>query len=249
MTVAVFAGPSISHEEAGGILKAQYLPPAKRGDVYRAIRRGATTIGVIDGYFETVPSLMHKEILWALIEGVSVFGASSIGALRAAELADFGMVGVGGIFHDYRDGRIVADDEVAVSVGPAELGFPALSDPLVNIRATIEAAVLSGVICQSAAANVLAIAGAMFFKERTYRTVFEKCCTQGIDIGAFAAWLPLGKVDRKKADAKEVLRYIKRHIGSGSLAKKPVFEFIETSDWLDLKAMIDQENLPAPFQT
>ena len=45
--------------------------------------------------------------------GTQVFGAASMGALRAAELAPFGMIGVGAIFAAYRDGRLTGDDEVA----------------------------------------------------------------------------------------------------------------------------------------
>ena len=68
-------------------------------------------------------------------------GAASMGALRAAELHGFGMVGHGRIFEWYRDGVIDADDEVALIYGPEEVGYPSLSKPLVNIRATLAAAV------------------------------------------------------------------------------------------------------------
>src|SRR5271154_4999719 len=64
-----------------------------------------------------------------------------MGALRAAELHSFGMVGFGRIFVWYRDGVLDGDDEVALTYGPAELGYVPLSEPLVNIRATLELAV------------------------------------------------------------------------------------------------------------
>ena len=60
------------------------LPPPRR-----RLSRGAgaaEAIGIIDGYFERVPSVWHKEILWAMAEGIHVFGSASMGALRAAEL-------------------------------------------------------------------------------------------------------------------------------------------------------------------
>jgi len=50
------------------------------------------------GYFEIVPTVWHKEILWAMDRGIHVYGGASIGALRAAELADFGMTGIGQIY-------------------------------------------------------------------------------------------------------------------------------------------------------
>ena len=80
---------------------------------------------IVDGYFDTVPSVWHKEILVAMQRGVHVFGASSMGALRAAELHPFGMVGIGQVYEWYRDGTIDADDEVAVAHGPAEFAFAA----------------------------------------------------------------------------------------------------------------------------
>jgi len=60
----------------------------------------------------------HKEILDVLKKGVTVVGGSSMGALRAAELDAFGMVGAGRIYECYRSGRIEADDEVAVTYNP-----------------------------------------------------------------------------------------------------------------------------------
>ena len=103
-------------------------------------------IGVIDGYFEVTPTVWHKEILWAMAQGIHVFGAASIGALRAAELDAFGMKGIGRIYEDFRDGVLEDDDEVAVLHGPAELGYPPLTEAMVNIRATLAAAAREGII-------------------------------------------------------------------------------------------------------
>src|SRR4051794_1463402 len=101
----VFLGPSLSWNEARNVLpNATFLPPAKAGDVYLAVKDGAMVIGIIDGFFEQVPAVWHKEVLYALSKGVHVFGAASMGALRAAELHPFGMIGVGRIFEAYRDG-------------------------------------------------------------------------------------------------------------------------------------------------
>ena len=50
------------------------------------------------------PTVWHKEILWAMAQGIHVFGGASIGALRAAELDVFGMKGIGRIYEDFRDG-------------------------------------------------------------------------------------------------------------------------------------------------
>src|SRR5947209_16461006 len=123
MSVYVFTGPTLSAEEARTVLDAVYLPPVSQGDVYRVSFRRPTAIGIIDGYFERIPAVWHKEILWAMSHGIHVFGSASMGALRAAELEAFGMEGVGAIFEAYRDGRLEDDDEVAVVHGPADVGY------------------------------------------------------------------------------------------------------------------------------
>ena len=146
MSVCIFVGPTLSREAVVSVLDAQCLPPAAQGDVYRAARLRPRAIGIIDGYFSGAPSVWHKEILWALSQGIAVFGSSSMGALRAAELHSFGMRGVGRIFEWFRDGVLEDDDEVAVVHGPAELGFAGASEPMVNVRATLARAVAEGVI-------------------------------------------------------------------------------------------------------
>src|SRR5262249_10679056 len=113
VTIIVFTGPTLPPAEAAKILDATYRPPAAIGDVYRAAQQRPWAIGIIDGFFESIPSVWHKEVLWALAQGIHVYGAASMGALRAAELAAFGMTGVGMIFEAYRDGIIEEHDEVA----------------------------------------------------------------------------------------------------------------------------------------
>ena len=94
--IVVFVGPSLDLASARATLDASYEPPARQGDVLRAVTCGAEAIGIIDGYFDWTLSVWHKEILWALTQGAHVYGAASMGALRAAELETFGMHGVGG---------------------------------------------------------------------------------------------------------------------------------------------------------
>ena len=92
MSIYVFVGPTMGIDEASKYLDATFLAPVAQGDVYRIASQGARTIGIIDGYFESVPAVWHKEILWAMSQGVQVFGSASMGACRAAELHVFGMV-------------------------------------------------------------------------------------------------------------------------------------------------------------
>ena len=78
------------------------------GDVYALMKSQPRVIGIIAGVFEQVPSVWRKEILYAMSQGMRVYGSSSMGALRAAKLRSFGMQGVGRIFEDFRDGVLEA---------------------------------------------------------------------------------------------------------------------------------------------
>ncbi len=112
--IYVFLGPTLAEKDARAELDAVYLPPASAGDVYRLWRRRPNAIGIVDGYFDRVPAVWHKEIMWMMERGVHVFGGASMGALRAAELDGFGMHGVGWVYQAFREETLDRDDEVAV---------------------------------------------------------------------------------------------------------------------------------------
>ncbi|MEM7428116.1 MAG: TfuA-like protein [Pseudomonadota bacterium] len=184
------------------------MPPAEQGDVFAAAERSPVAIGIVDGYFHQVPSVWHKEILWAMSQGIHVFGSASMGALRAAELGAFGMVGVGRIYEDFREGRITNDDDVAVTHGPAELGYMALSEALANIRATLHESATQGIISDATHRTLLEIARDTFFPERNFDSLLRSAHAQQLpegEIDALATWLPAGRIDRKREDAIEML--------------------------------------------
>src|ERR1041385_4660102 len=174
MRAIIFAGPTLPpavRPVSGPAI--EWRPPVRQGDVYRAALSGPSVIGIVDGYFEGVPTGWHKEILWAMAQGIHVFGAASIGALRAAELDVFGMRGIGLIYEAFRDGVLEDDDEVAVLHGPEELGYPPLTEAMVNIRATSDEAVRAGVLAPDLAAQLTEIAKSLFYKERTNDLIYE----------------------------------------------------------------------------
>ena len=65
-----------------------------------------------------------------------MFGASSMGALRAAECAPYGFAPLGAIANWYTSERIDGDDEVAVLTHPKT--YDALTVPLVRKRTPVE---------------------------------------------------------------------------------------------------------------
>ena len=72
--VIVFLGPSLPLERAREVLDATYRPPARQGDVFRALAERPRGIVLIDGVFEAVPSVWHHELRAALASGASSWG-------------------------------------------------------------------------------------------------------------------------------------------------------------------------------
>ncbi len=193
VNVVVFVGPTLDRASASQELDATYLPPASQGDVYLAARARPWGIGIVDGYFQRVPAVWHKEILWALSRGVHVFGAASMGALRAAELAPFGMRGVGKIFSDFESGLLQDDDEVTIVHSDASTGYRVLSDAMVNIRATLGAAVEQRIITAKLCNELLAEAKATFYQDRSWArllTTIKRRAVHVDEIDRFQQWLP-----------------------------------------------------------
>ena len=236
MKPIVFTGPTLSPRDVCGVLDAICMPPAAQGDVYRASLQWPPAIGIIDGYFERVPSVWHKEILWAMSHGIHVFGSASMGALRAAELASFGMTGVGAIFQAYRDGVLEDDDEVAVAHGPAEDGYRAGSDAMVNIRSTLLRAQAEGIVDPAVAALLLQVAKKLFYPERSYASILEIAADRGApptQLDALREWLPKGAVNQKREDALLMLQTMRDFLATNPEPQR-VSWMLEESDFWDM---------------
>ncbi len=208
VTCMVFVGPTLGVEEARAHLDAVFLPPAGQGDVYRAALGRPEAIGLVDGFFERVPSVWHKEILWALTQGIPVYGSASMGALRAAEMEGLGMVGVGKVFDWYRSGMLEDDDEVALLHGPAETGYKHGSEPLVNMRATFRKAERTGILSRAVRERLEGLTKDLHYTERSYGRVLRLARQDGVEEGALGrleAWLPGAAVDLKREDAVRML--------------------------------------------
>ncbi|MGP8329156.1 MAG: TfuA-related McrA-glycine thioamidation protein [Methanosarcinaceae archaeon] len=210
----VFAGTSISHEDAKEILDVEYSRPVFRCDIRKAVKHGYNVIGIIDGIFFDKTAVAHKEITKALKSGVIVIGGCSMGALRASELDTYGMIGIGKIYEWYRDGIIEADDEVAVATNPDT--FEPVSDPMVNIRETFNAACDGGIIDSDIRDLLIIIVKKTHYIERTYFGVVKHGVRDGVlspDEGnVLIEYCKEHEVDVKRNDAIAVLKKIKEII-------------------------------------
>ncbi len=206
--IVVFVGPTLEAAVVKRLLPdAVILPPVAQGDVLRAVANGARVIGIVDGFFESVPAVWHKEILWAMSQGVHVYGAASMGALRAAELAEFGMVGVGEIYERFRRGEYERDDEVTVVHGDAASGYRTVSVALVDIRATLERAEREGIIDDDLSRRLLLDSERTFYAERNWHRLAlaaeRECPHERRE--QVTSWLFLNAVAQKKADARALI--------------------------------------------
>lgn len=210
----IFTGNSISHEDARKILRANYQPPIRRFQLEKFVQKGYKVIGIIDGIFFDRAAVGHREILSALDAGVKVVGGASMGALRASELDIHGMIGVGSIYEWYRDGVIESDDEVAVSTNPDT--FEPISVPLVNIRETMKAALVSGLVSEKEHNSLVELAIDTYYPDRSYLGLVKEGMKRGLipeEKGKSILDFCTGNgVDVKRKDAILVLETIKKLI-------------------------------------
>jgi hypothetical protein len=227
----IFAGPSLPPSIRPSDPALKWYPPVKQGDVYQAALTRPAIIGITDGYFEVTPTVWHKEILWAMAQGIHVYGSASIGALRAAELYPFGMTGVGRVFAAYRDGILTDDDEVAILHGPEELDYPAVTEAMVNIRATLDKADAEGVLDCWLVASLTEIGKTLFYKERSWDAILELAIGRSLPpmpLDEFAVWLQRGNVDQKRIDALEMIAAIREHLTAGVTPLEVSYQFQDT---------------------
>lgn len=212
MKIVVFLGPSLDLKDAKNILpEAEYRAPAARGDISKAVSEGFETIGLIDGVFFENSSVGHKEILNAIQSGVTVVGASSMGSLRACEMDEFGMIGIGTVYEMYKTGRIESDDEVAVICDPES--NETFSESLVNMRKTFEKAFQNNIVSAEQKEKIISEAKEIYYPDRTFDYVLELAETKKIIASEkkdeLETWIKKNKTDIKRDDAILLLEYIK----------------------------------------
>lgn len=213
--VIVYTGLSLSFDEAKEILDSTknvevvYKRPIQRGDLGEALKENPDIIGIIDGVFHQNSAVGHKEILNVMKKGISVVGASSMGALRASELDVLGMKGIGYVYHQYADGIVDSDDDVAVMLDSESL--EALSEPLINMKYVFDNATSKSIITENERDELLSISKKTFYPKRSYAQTLSESSLDNDKKGELINFIRESK-DIKKEDAKELLQYIKNMI-------------------------------------
>lgn len=232
MSIIIFAGPSIREEKILEILpNADIRPPAKQGDLYLATRDNPRTILLIDGFFESVPAVWHKEILYAMSIGIHVYGSSSMGALRAAELHTYGMIGIGQIFNKFASGEWEDDDEVALTHGPQELGYLAVSRAMADLRHDLTRAYEKDILTQLQVEAIATKLKALWYPERSQQALYsfaEKLLTPE-KLTQLTSFLKNDSQSLKEQDAKQLLKYI-ADIDLDKFPKKTIDYVLQEND-------------------
>ncbi|MEM2856698.1 MAG: TfuA-like protein [Candidatus Nitrosocaldaceae archaeon] len=207
MKPIIFIGPSISREKAESIFPhAEYRAPAKKGDILRiATRMESNIIGLIDGVFLQDYPPTPIEIYTALMKGIKIIGAASIGAVRAVELEKFGMIGIGSIYRLYKMGKLDDDDEIAVTFTS---DYKLQSEAMIDIRYTLYHAYKNKILTYDKMKYLLKIAKNIYFPYRTYEEIFNKA---NIDERVIE-YVKKNRRSLKEKDSIALLNYLKHYI-------------------------------------
>ncbi len=210
----VFLGPTMPIEKAKEILDAEYKAPAKKGDFLRLITSNVKIVGLIDGYFlQDYPPTPIEVYNLLRKKGVTLYGSSSLGALRAVELRKFGMIGIGKIFELFLNRVIDSDDEVAVTFTDY---LQYKSEALIDIRYNLFLAQKKNIIDNQTKKNILNIAKKTYFPYRTYNDIiFQSKMTfpsNKKQIENFEEYIIKNKKSLKEKDAIKLLLSIKKKL-------------------------------------
>jgi len=213
----IFIGPSLTIEKARKIFNADYRPPAKKGDFLRLLTcindDDHFMVGLVDGLFLQDYPPTPIEVFQLLIKkNILVLGAASLGALRAVELEKYGMIGIGKIFELYKNNKIAADDEVAVTF--AEDTQLIQSEAMIDIRYNLFIALKKGVIDEYTKGAAVKVAKSIYFPNRNYEDIIDE--TKRLYpllsdyLESFRSYISKYRQSLKEHDAIKLVNYVKR---------------------------------------
>lgn len=207
-TPVVFTGLSLSQEQARTLLAAEVRPPVKRGDLDQL--SDGTVAAIIDGELGADSAVPIDEVRRALRRGVKISGAASVGALRAYEAREDGMVGLGWVYRAYCSGRIWGIDEIAVIYDPDS--YRSLTIPLVNVRFCLERLTTRRGISAEEADHAMASLKQLSIGKRDRRSIVRHLAgLLGRErVRKMLKLVRPAEDDVKKSDAYELLRILAR---------------------------------------
>jgi TfuA protein len=210
----IFLGPSLSHEKARKIIQADFRGPAKKGDLLRASGDidDSTIVCLVDALFlQDYPPSPIEVYQLMLNKNIKLYGAASLGALRAVELEKFGMIGMGKIFELYKKGKLTADDEVAVTFVEGEHQLQ--SEAMIDIRFNLFLAHRMGIINEITKKIIAKVAKNIYFPYRNYTDILDQTEKQypaiSKDLKSFRTYIIKNRQSLKERDTIKLINYVK----------------------------------------
>ena len=210
----IFLGPSLSHEKARKIFQADFRGPAKKGDLLRASGDidDSTIVCLVDALFlQDYPPSPIEVYQLMLNKNIKLYGAASLGALRAVELEKFGMIGMGKIFELYKKGKLTADDEIAVTFVEGEHQLQ--SEAMIDIRFNLFLAHRMGIINEITKKTIAKVAKNIYFPYRNYTDILDQTQKQypaiSKDLKSFRTYIIKNRQSLKERDTIKLINYVK----------------------------------------
>lgn len=209
--IKVYSQLTLNERELLSILpNAAIAPPVKRDDLYEDITNGIRVIVIIDGRFHQSLSISCGEIMDALRCGLSVYGSSSMGALRAADMHPFGMYGVGEIYEFIKTSDAFRDDFLGQTFDE-ENDCRSLTTPYVDFYFNLKKLSSKGLISSDAFKKLLKIFEKLHYSQRDWASLRHEILKCRGDQKALlkpaeTALLKMGS--QKKRDALDLLKTV-----------------------------------------
>jgi hypothetical protein len=189
-------------------------PPARRGsvDAVVAAEPEPGTIAIADGTFHSYPSVGHAEIRTALRRGWTVWGLSSMGAIRAAEMHTLGMRGYGRVFERYAADPDFTDDEVAM-LHVASAPYRPVSEPLIHQRELLADMVKRDALAAADAEKVLHALKHRWYGDRDLPLL--RSLLAGVGVPADVIRDELEQFDRHRVKKHDLVSFLKEEKWNG----------------------------------
>jgi len=171
----VFAGGSLNKKDVETYkLKNQnivFTKPAEQGDFFAVILENYKNVLLFDAYFYQKYPCTTLEILIVMKEGVNVIGSSSVGAMRAIELDNYGMIGSGYVYEYFKKQDIKPYHIVAQTYDNED---QKITIPLVEVIYFLELAFKQRIITKNIYKKLVSIADNIHFTYLSYPYFFKK---------------------------------------------------------------------------
>ena len=197
---------------------AKHLPdadvgnPIQRGDIWRDIKNRTHVVLIIDGKFHHNLPVSINEIMDGLRCGIAIYGSSSMGALRAAELYPYGMVGHGKIFEFIKNDRYFRDDYLGQTF-IEDKGVPReFSQSYIDLYFNMEALLLAHKISRVTFDAVTSLYRDLPYPSRNFATLKRSIDKQDDEMKWASEAISQRMGSQKRADALSLLKFVKAEL-------------------------------------